>query len=99
MDMDTDIHELLQNTYNCKVRKLGTHQNTFEIERKERIGIKGKFLGLFPIYEYKTWQDTLSDWTYRSIRLRNNFTGTVVGTREIAVCFDKVSNTCFWRYV
>jgi len=97
--MDEEIYELLANTYGCKIKKLGTHKDVFSVERKKRIGIKKKVLGIFPVYEYEVWQDTLSNWTYRNLNMRNNFTGKVVYSVSIAICYDRYGNTCYWRYV
>jgi hypothetical protein len=97
--MDEEIHELLQRAYSCRIKKLGSHKSKFEVKRKRRIGIKKKILGIFPIYEYETWYDVLSHWTYRTINLRNNFTGKIRWSGRIAICYDEKGNTCYWRYV
>lgn len=97
--MDDYIYELLQNTYECKIKKLGSHQDVFEVERRRKIGTKGKFIGLFPVYEYKIWYETLCDWTYRDIVFRRNRTGEIRNEVKIAICIDKVDNMCYWRYV
>lgn len=93
-----DIYKLLKNTYCCSVKKVGTHKDIIEVERKRKIGVKKKILGIFPIYEYERWTDTLSDWTYERIKYRNRFTGRESSGFAIAICYDKIDNVCYWKY-
>lgn len=96
--MDEEIYELLQNTYGCKIRKVRITDTTVTVQRKKKIGIKKKVLGIFPIYEYERWEENLSRWTYTTLRLRNRFTGRVAWSGRIAICYDRIGDTCYWRY-
>lgn len=65
-------------------------------KRKEKVGLKKKLLGIFPIYEYEKSVVILDDWEYITLT-------QVAGLRQghdmdIEICTDAFNKKVYWKY-
>ena len=94
---DEAINRYLTRVYEYRVEKVGALTNSIKSKRKEKIGIKYRALGIFPIYNYRYWEVELSEWKKLSLSLSssNRFISKNV---NIKYCIDEYNKVVYWKY-
>lgn len=57
--IDGAVKRYLNRVYNCKIVKVGTHRTMIKSQRRKKLGVKYKILGIFPIYKYEECDEYL----------------------------------------
>lgn len=94
--IDDAVKRYLNRVYNCKIVKVGTHRTMIKSQRRKKLGVKYKILGIFPIYEYEEWEEYLYNWETISLE---QYSGIIrIPDIDIAVCVDDFNNIVYWKY-
>ena len=95
--MDDAVERFLKQIYEFKPVKVGATTKTITSKRKERIGVKYKALGIFPIYNYRYWNVELNEWGKGSLVPGRDLLGVLRET-EILYCLDEFNEIIYWKY-
>lgn len=94
--IDGAVERYLNRVYNCKSKKVGTYTSSIKSHRKEKLGIKYKILGIFPVYDYDEWHQYLTDWEHITLE---QYSGMArIPDVTIAVIVDEFNNIVYWKY-
>lgn len=90
MIVENKIREIIKKYFLYPAKKVSSDLDEIVIDRKERIGVRKRIL-MIPLYEYKSWKETLNEW--------DSIVVTVDGFDvHICVCVDEIGKSVYWKY-
>ncbi|AEO93307.1 gp36 [Bacillus phage G] len=93
LNVEKQIHSMLRQYYVYDTIKVPANMNTVTVKRKEKLNVRKKILSIIPIYDYKEWEEELSDWEIYDIL--TIFDKTI----SVSVCIDCIGEKVYWKYL